>query len=207
MVDNNYESGRTQTQLEDARLANLTLRDKLAQVFEERDELQAEVDSLRSALETAEAKVDSLERDLEDEEIACDAMEQECELVTQDFVKLRKQLTHTDQWYAMRFKTLGDWAREHGHDEVFNILANNKVNVQDITPPTYDQQMNLLRQQLERAQDEIADLKTQRNIHRETALLLDEYIRVFGKPDEVLQNQPEQAQIQVAKRLLEEEQG
>jgi len=55
---------------------------------------------------------------------------------------------YCEQWYAVRLKRIQEWAEENGHGEVIaNIIANGTS--ESTEPPTYDQQMNILRHQLE----------------------------------------------------------
>ena len=62
---------------------------------------------------------------------------------------------HAEEWYAVRFEVLKDWARKNDHNEVFNILANGVPNITD--PPTYAQQMNILKHKLDAAEAALAE--------------------------------------------------
>ncbi len=74
-----------------------------------------------------------------------------------EYARLADRLEWTRQWYGVRSKRLWDWA----HDELppslrtryFSIVANAKVDV--FEPPTYDQQMNVLRHRLEEAERQL----------------------------------------------------
>ena len=48
---------------------------------------------------------------------------------------------HTEQFYAVRFRRLHEWATEGGHNEVFAIMMNGTTG--PLEPPTYAQQLNL----------------------------------------------------------------
>lgn len=64
-------------------------------------------------------------------------------------IELQKSKAHTEEWYAIRFVELKKWAHQNNHKEVFSILANG---IKDpFTPPTYAQQMNILKWELEKA--------------------------------------------------------
>lgn len=83
----------------------------------------------------------------------CPNMDMGCPYVNEllDKIKeLEKSRQSTQEWYAQRWETLKDWARDHGHTEVFSILANGISTPQD--PPTYAQQMNTLKHKLEAAE-------------------------------------------------------
>lgn len=64
----------------------------------------------------------------------------------------REKREFSEQWYAVRLKRIQDWAEETGNGEVLaNIIANGTSEVTE--PPTYDQQMNILRHELDKERE------------------------------------------------------
>lgn len=59
--------------------------------------------------------------------------------------KYKKLLEETEDWYAVRFEALKDWAKKNNHKEFFDILANGSLLHE---PPTYAQKMNILKNKL-----------------------------------------------------------
>jgi hypothetical protein len=80
--------------------------------------------------------------------------------------QLNDRVAHTREWYAVRMERLKDFAKEKGiWHEVASILANGTMTGLDsdgkwvYDPPTYAQQMNMLKWQVEKLQKELADAK------------------------------------------------
>lgn len=94
-------------------------------------------------------------------------------------VRLSDRSAFTHEWYAVRIERLKEFAKEKGiWHEVAKILANGTLTgIEDgkvhYEPPTYFQQMNTLKWQVEKLQKELADAK------EEIARLQDR-----SKPDE-----------------------
>jgi hypothetical protein len=91
---------------------------------------------------------------------SCPNLDVNCPYVNElldEIEKLKRSCKFTQEWYAQRWETLKDWARDHGHTEVFSILANGIPTPQD--PPTYAQQMNILKHGLKAAEAKIATVR------------------------------------------------
>ncbi len=70
---------------------------------------------------------------------------------------------HTSEWYAVRHQLITEWLASTGLskekiDEYWNIRANGTKGLH--TPPTYQQQMNMLKWELKKAQKRIEELET-----------------------------------------------
>jgi hypothetical protein len=62
---------------------------------------------------------------------------------------------HTVQWYAVRIERIKDVAKESGMlGKVAAILANGTADIRE--PPTYDQQLNMMRHRAEKAESQLA---------------------------------------------------
>lgn len=60
--------------------------------------------------------------------------------------------THTEEWYSVRFELLRQLCEEHGFlTEYCNIAANGMKDIH--SPPTYQQQMALLKYELEKTKE------------------------------------------------------
>ena len=65
----------------------------------------------------------------------------------------------TEEWYAVRIEMLRNLCEKHGLlTEFCNIAANGRESVH--SPPTYQQQMNLLKFAKEKAEKEVEDLRS-----------------------------------------------
>jgi hypothetical protein len=71
-----------------------------------------------------------------------------------------EKVEFVQQWYAERWERLRDLIHDnalHIEDEACCIMANGTANVNE--PPTYAQQMNLLRLERDRLKKEVSELK------------------------------------------------
>jgi hypothetical protein len=72
-------------------------------------------------------------------------------------------LEHTNYWYSIRLARLKDWAHteltEPLKDRFFSILANSTVDV--LEPPTYAQQFNMMKHDVDRLEKELAKTRAE----------------------------------------------
>lgn len=81
------------------------------------------------------------------------ALEQKCAELERERDAEKDRAQHTQEWYATRWRRLKEWARKDIPDNLsnqfFSIIANGTKD--PFEPPTYAQQMNVLKHHLERA--------------------------------------------------------
>ena len=81
------------------------------------------------------------------------------EELVQDLIDSKR---HTEEWYAVRHQLVTEWLASTGLpkekiDEYWNIRANGTKNAH--AQPTYQQQMNMLKWELEKAQKRVKELE------------------------------------------------
>lgn len=76
--------------------------------------------------------------------------------------RLHGRLEHTRYWYGTRHKRLWHWAHaelnEQQRNRFFSIVANGTAETNE--PPTYAQQYNQMKWRMEKAEAELAAIKT-----------------------------------------------
>lgn len=74
---------------------------------------------------------------------------------------LRKRLAHTEEWYAVRFRRLFDWAHSELSDDqrnrYFSIVANGSAT--PFEPDNYTALLNLEKHRANRAEQDVLTLK------------------------------------------------
>lgn len=98
------------------------------------------------------------------DEECIEALKAEVERLTKERDDALSSKDHCQQWHAVRLKRLEDWFRNEGKDltiamEFWNIVANGTKSVND--PPTYSQQMNMLRHEVERLKKRVQELENE----------------------------------------------
>lgn len=90
--------------------------------------------------------------------------------------RLRKRVEHTEQWYAVRFERIRDEAKAAGiWPRIACIMANGTAEATE--PPTYAQQMNVLRHEVERLRAENSRLHVAFTEQREALKRTDAALR------------------------------